>query len=362
MSNFFVYKLNNGLKNEFMLNSSKNFNNFFIIEDIDLITPIEIIRLLKNDRKIILADSIIMDTSYLDDLQKLLICENKSYANNLFISKQIYIRTKNTKYYAELIKELDFDKSLNEQDIFLSDEHLNCAMQIKDLYDHNLTIIKLHQSAFLKNFILEKFMLQKIDINFEIKEIINSVIFFKKYLIESVSLFFEKNKETNICFLIGEKLSTNYKLVSTKNIGIISAIDFNKNSKCPITEINSMNIDSQKNCGWIDIVEIKNKVKEWGIEEIIIENINLYNDLEEIKVCREYGIKNYSTNIFSNFKHEEITPFFIKFDGWQKDIFNIIEEKKVPIELLYFLNDIRNLVGAKIISTKLNYIEVKISH
>lgn len=362
MSNYFTYKLNKNFKNEFILNSSKNHNNFFIIEDIDLITPNEIIRLLRNDRKIIFADFSIMDTSYLTNFQKLLLNEENSYVDKLFISKEAYIRTRQTKYYAQFMKELDFNKNLSEKDIFLADKDLHCAIQIKDLYRKNITIAKLDQSSFLKNIMLEKFSLKEISIESEVKEIINSIIFFKKYLIESVPLFFEKNNGINYCFPISRELSTSYKSINSKNIGIISAIDFDKNSNCPIIDTNSIHILSEEKAGWIDAVKIKSKIIELDIDEIVIENLNLYRNLEEIQVCNEYGIKNYSTKIFVPDKNEQIIPFYIKFDGWEKDISNILSEKEIPIELLYFLNELRKLIGVKIISTKLNYLEVKINH
>lgn len=361
MTNYFIYKLNKNFKNEFTLNSSKNFNNFFIIEDIDLVSPNEIIRLLKNNRKIIFADYAIMDTSYLDDLQKLLANENSSYINKLFISKEIYIRTKKTKYYAGFIKKLNFNETLNDKNIFLSDKELHCAIQIKDLYHRNLTAKKLNQSTFLKNVILEKFNIKEITIESEIKEIINSIIFFKKYLIESVMIFFEKNNESNVCFPIGKELLTNHKFISTKNIGIISAIDFDKNSQCPIIEKDLMNIPYKEKCGWIDIVKMKDKVIKLSIDEIVIENLNFYSVLEEINTCNEYGIKNYSTKILSQNINEQIIPFYIRFDGWQKDVSNITNEKDIPIELLYFLSELRKLIGVKVISTKLNYLEIKIA-
>ncbi|MEF9985339.1 MAG: adenylosuccinate synthetase [Malacoplasma sp.] len=362
MNNSFIYKLNKNIKNEFILNNSDNYKNYFIIEDVDLIKPFEIIRLLKKGRKIIFGDFSIINSSYLHALQELLSKECESYINSLFISKEIYIKTKSFNDYAETIQELEFNKKLTKKDIFLSDKQLQCALKIKDLYNRDETVRKLDQSTFLKNLVFERFSLPLVEIETEIIEITNSVIFFKKYLIESVTNFFERNDENNICFAIDKDLTSNYKSISSKNIGIVSAIDFNRESQCLLTDfqLEILNNNQIGKCGWIDIVKLKNHINTLNIDEIVIENLDLYNNFEEIQVCNEYGIKNYSTKIFASHEHENVIPFYIKFDGWNKDVANISDEKEIPIELLYFLNEIKKLMGIKVITTKLNYLEIRI--
>lgn len=358
------YKLNNELVKEFDVYNSKDLNTLFIIKDFLNIDVNEIVRILKNNRKILISDHTILD------MDKLLKIKNELYGQdnlflNLLISKECYIKNWFHNEYYEVLKELEISNMFTVEDIVRSESFIKTSIKLKYFDSPSYLLKTLDSSLFIKKMSLESFDVFKYDLANEFNKLID---FYKEIinnLVPSTSIFIEQfSKENNlICNVVDNLAYEELVSIDGERVGVISAIDISKNCVAEMNEIEkiSINIKPNAHIGWIDIVDLKHKIKTLNIDKLYIKDLDKYNNLLEIKVCSEYGFNNNRTKSIQDIDEmDSICPLYSKFDGWQREILNIEDPNDVPCELLYLISEIKKMSSVKEVVVLLNHLEISI--
>ncbi len=359
-----VYKLNSENFKEFKIDNSNNSETLFIIRDFDNIEVKEILRLLKNNRKILISDHSIIDCEKILLIKKSLI-ENPQLFKNLFISKEVYLKTWFHNDYYDILKELEITNLLSVDDIIKSEAFTRIVIKLK-FFDCPSYLLKcLDSSLFLKKLSLESFKVFKFDLVEEFNKLVNFYKEVEDNLVASTSIFIEQNsKEYDIvCNVVDNLVYEDLINIESSKIGIASALDITENTVAQMTpfEKHQVNFPAESSVGWIDVVDLKYKIKKMNIDTLYVNGLELYNNLEEIKVCSEYGFNGNRTKSPQDIDEcDSIVPLYSKFDGWQKEILDIQEPSDVPCELLYLISEIKKLTSVNEIVVLLNYLEIRL--
>lgn len=361
--NIFIYNLNQNYNREFLIMNSKNYDNFFVINSFDSISNKEIVRLLSKNHKLIINDESVISLKKLSNLIKEIKEEDLTILNNLFISRECYIKTSADVEYYDLLKDLQFNNDFDENSVIYADAKIGTGIKINDLISKKI-FDKLNQSAFIKNLLLKEFDLPLIDVNQTIAEILKTIKFISSSLIPSTSIFLEQMSNTlKFVNFVDEKHIHFFDSELVKKIGIINAIEYDEttNAELDIITKSRLKIHDYKKFGWVDLIKIKKQIKKLNIKEVEIVNIEKYDSLQEINVCVKYLVDNKITEQFLKDKtNKKVKPIFSTFKGWKIDTKKIQDENEVPIELIFFLGEIKNLLEVESISTKLENLEIRI--
>lgn len=359
-----IYKINNEKIKKFQVVNNINTLTFFIVSDFQKLPTDELVRLLINNRKIIIDDNAIIDVDKIYEIKELL--NDETCFNNLLISKEAYIRMWFHKEYCELLNELEILNDNNPDLIVKSDIPLNSGIKLKYLETPDLLLKTLDGSLYLKRMVLEKF--EKIDFNLkkEFENIINFGYDIKSNLIPSSNIYIEKIAETSnvVCNVLD--LNNNFypEIANLEKYGIISCLDFDDDLVATLDDRDLIHVPynvkkNYKNIGWIDAVKIKRIIKKQGIRKIILDNIELYDFLSEIKVCTEYGFNRNRTKTYPFInRNDVIIPLYTRFFGWRQNVLEINDPNDVSYELLYFLHELKRILEVDEIVVKLKTLEI----
>lgn len=358
------YKLNNELVKEFEVYKSNNLDTLFIIKDFLNIDVNEIVRMLRNNRKILISDHTVLDMNKLLEIKDK-INDNQVLFLNLLISKECYIKNWFHNEYYEVLKELEISNMFTVEDIVRSESFIKTSIKLKYFDSPSYLLKTLDNSLFIKKMSLESFDVFKYDLANEFNKLID---FYKEIidnLVPSTSIFIEQfSKENNlICNVVDNLAYEELVNIDGERVGIVSAIDISKSCVAEMNEIEKMSINIKPNAtiGWIDMVDLKHKVKTLNIDRLYIKNLEKYDNLLEIKVCSEYGFNNNRTKSVQDIDEMDyICPLYSKFDGWQKDILNIEEPSDVPCELIYLISEIKRMSSVKEVVVLLKHLEISL--
>ena len=105
-----------------------------------------------------------------------------------------------------------------------------------------------------------------------------------------------------------------------------------------------------RRCGWLDAVIGRYAAIINGLNSVIITKLDVLTGLKKIKICAAYKYNNEEIENFPNDTRifEKCRPVYIEMDGWQEDISNIKEYKKLPANAKKYLEKIESLLKVPI--------------
>lgn len=103
--------------------------------------------------------------------------------------------------------------------------------------------------------------------------------------------------------------------------------------------------------GWLDLVLCKNSARLNGVTKLVINKIDIYSGVKEIKMAVAYELSNGETTdrYPSNVKDlNEVKPVYKTFKGWEEDISGVREFDKLPKEAQELIKFIEEYIGLPI--------------
>lgn len=94
-----------------------------------------------------------------------------------------------------------------------------------------------------------------------------------------------------------------------------------------------------RRCGWIDIPALKYAIRINGISSIALMKIDVLSNLDTIKICHSYKIKDKITTDYPSSPGEiaKAFPLYLEVPGWKQDITNCKEKNQLPKEALHYI-------------------------
>ena len=104
-----------------------------------------------------------------------------------------------------------------------------------------------------------------------------------------------------------------------------------------------------RRCGWLDLVALKYSIQINGVTELNIMKSDVLSSIDKLLVCTSYSIDGEEINFFPyDINSKDVTPNYIEFKGWGKDITNVKNEDDLPDELIEYINYIESFVEVPI--------------
>ncbi len=358
------YKINNENVKKFEIINFKNVDIYYIVKNFSNISVNEIVKLLENDKKIIIADNAIVCMEKITNVKNKLNDDKKF--SNLLISKEAYIKTVFHEEYSNLLHSLEIFNAKDSDAVVRSDIALDLGIKFSyfSVPDYLLKVVD--GSLFTKKIVFEKFGHSCFDLKEIFDEIINFGHEIKNNLIISSNMFVEKiSSDSNmVCNIFDIENDFHPEIKNVQRWGIISPFDFIDSSRALTTaEMKKIPKDIKKEfkkMSWIDLVSIKHNLKKQNITNVIFQDIEYYDDLDEIKVCSANIYSNEMTKSFIDKSSSNMHPLFTKFKGWKKDTQQITEYNDIPSELLDFLKWMKNFLDINRVVVRLKEFEIAI--
>ena len=104
-----------------------------------------------------------------------------------------------------------------------------------------------------------------------------------------------------------------------------------------------------RRCGWLDLVALKYSIEINGVTELNIMKSDVFSSIGKLLVCTSYTIDGKVVDFFPyDIKSKDITPNYIEFKGWDKDITDVKNEDDLPDELIDYIDYIELFVDVPI--------------
>ena len=89
-----------------------------------------------------------------------------------------------------------------------------------------------------------------------------------------------------------------------------------------------------RRCGWLDMVALKYAVQVSGVTQLIMMKADVLSGFETLKICTAYNYQGKEiTHLPYNIEHQNVTPIYTHFDGWEKDLTRLSAADELPKEL-----------------------------
>lgn len=365
-SNKIIYKINNESVKKFQVFNTPNTLTFFIVSDFSKISTDEIIRLLNNDRKIIIDDNAIVNVERITEIISNLT--NKDKIKNLYISKESYLQCWFHKEFSDLLSELEILSDSNPDSVVKSDIPLQVGLKLKYFENPEYLLKVLDGSLYIKKIILEKFDDFKFNLRNEFENLLNFGKLIKDNLVTSSNIFIEKiSRQYNVvCNVLDLENNFYPEIDSIEKWGVLSCVDFDNDvvaslSETELTRLPQFLHFQNKSYGWIDAVKIKRNIKKQNIKKIILENLDWLDNFEELKICTEYGFNCVRTKTLPQInKVDKTIALYTKFDGWNKITKTLLNPEDVPYEMLYFIHELKRILNVETICLRLQNLEIEV--
>ncbi len=105
-----------------------------------------------------------------------------------------------------------------------------------------------------------------------------------------------------------------------------------------------------RRCGYLDLVALKYACLTNSITSLVLTHIDVYDDMDEIKVCTEYDIDGRITKEFpsTTAELEKAKPVLKTFRGWKSDLSEIRKFSDLPEEAKTYINFIEEYTGTPV--------------
>ena len=103
-----------------------------------------------------------------------------------------------------------------------------------------------------------------------------------------------------------------------------------------------------RRCGWFDALLVKNAVLINGITSIAVMKLDVLDKFETLKIGIGYRLSNGEICEKISQSMEDVTPIYEEMPGWNCKTLGITDYKKLPSEMIAYLERISELVGASV--------------
>ena len=104
-----------------------------------------------------------------------------------------------------------------------------------------------------------------------------------------------------------------------------------------------------RRCGWLDLVALKYSIQINGVTELNIMKSDVLSTIDKLLVCTSYTIDGEEIDFFPyDINSKNITPNYVEFKGWDKDITLVKNEEELPVELIDYIDYIESFVDVPI--------------
>ena len=89
-----------------------------------------------------------------------------------------------------------------------------------------------------------------------------------------------------------------------------------------------------RRCGWLDMVALKYAVRVSGVTQLIMMKADVLSGFDILKICTAYNYRGEEiTHLPYNIEHQNVTPVYTPFKGWQQDLTKLTSADELPQEL-----------------------------
>ncbi|MCY2687335.1 adenylosuccinate synthase [Salinimicrobium sp. TH3] len=94
-----------------------------------------------------------------------------------------------------------------------------------------------------------------------------------------------------------------------------------------------------RRCGWLDMVALKYAVQVSGVTQLIMMKADVLSGFDTLKICTAYNYRGEEiTHLPYNIEHENVTPIYTHFKGWEKDLTQLSSPDELPQELKEYIS------------------------
>jgi adenylosuccinate synthase len=94
-----------------------------------------------------------------------------------------------------------------------------------------------------------------------------------------------------------------------------------------------------RRCGWLDMVALKYAVQVSGVTQLIMMKADVLSGFDTLKICTAYNYRGEEiTHLPYNIEHENVTPVYTHFKGWEKDLTQLSSANDLPSELKDYIS------------------------
>jgi len=94
-----------------------------------------------------------------------------------------------------------------------------------------------------------------------------------------------------------------------------------------------------RRCGWLDMVALKYAVQVSGVTQLIMMKADVLSGFDTLKICTAYNYRGEEiTHLPYNVEHENVTPVYTHFKGWEKDLTQLSSANDLPTELKDYIS------------------------
>ena len=106
----------------------------------------------------------------------------------------------------------------------------------------------------------------------------------------------------------------------------------------------------KRRCGWFDLNLVKQSVIISGITDIVLTKLDVLDDLDYIKVCIAYKLKNNKYNYLpvNELDQKNVKPIYKTLKGWKKSTYGIKHWKNLPLNARKYVNFLERILETKI--------------
>ena len=108
----------------------------------------------------------------------------------------------------------------------------------------------------------------------------------------------------------------------------------------------------KRRCGWFDGVLVRQTIKISGINGIALTKLDVLDELEEIKMCVGYKLKNKEIDYLPAAVEDQlqVKPVYKVFKGWKSSTKGIKEFDKLPENAKIYIKELEKFIEAKVSS------------
>ncbi len=105
-----------------------------------------------------------------------------------------------------------------------------------------------------------------------------------------------------------------------------------------------------RRCGYLDLVALRYACLTNSITSLVLTHLDVYDEMEEIKVCEEYEIDGVRTKEFpsSSKRLNKVKPVLKSFKGWKMDLSSVQSYEELPVDAKDYIKYIEEYTGTRV--------------